>query len=311
MPEFLFARPDRPAHNRARRSRHRHPQRAALALVAVLAGVLALSASSASASPRSPRLRLPPPPSCPGVTFIGARGSGESLNGFDGVGPAVDRMATVLSSRLAAHRVTTSIVPDFYPADSVSDLQPSASVAFLLLFDPGQGLSDYIENNLAKYLNSIDTGVNDAVSEVQQAVAACPSTKVVLAGYSQGAMVMHEAELQLGPGLLNHISGTLLLGDGDRVPNTRAKEFGSSLARAEGIQVYLHGTAHDVPRPATTANICNARDIVCDFNFVQLAHFSQSAKVHTSYAVNTAQGMTYSPLLAQAANWLAGRMGFR
>jgi hypothetical protein len=226
-------------------------------------------------------------------------------------------MAGTLTAALAKHRMSVSQVPDPYPADSVSDLDPSSYELFLLVVDPPAAVIDYVQHHLDKYLASINTGIADAVSLAEQSVAACPQTRLVMAGYSQGAMVMHQAELQLaarrsvlGRIALGRIAGTLLLGDGDRVPYTRAHEFGSSLARAEGIRTYLHGIpAHDVELPATTANICNAGDIVCDFNLERLLHFSQAAKVHTSYAVQTSHGYTYSPLLAEAANWLAGKIG--
>ncbi len=281
-------------------------------LVLLALAVLAATCSQASAASLRPQLLPPPPPPCPSVTFIGARGSGESFNGFNGMGPAVEDIAGTLTAGLARHGMSVSQVPDPYPADSVSDLDPSSYELFLLLVDPPAAAIDYVQHHLDKYLASINTGIADAVSLAEQSVAACPQTKLVMAGYSQGAMVMHQAELRLAAhrSVLRRIDGTLLLGDGDRVPYTRAHEFGSSLARAEGIRTYLHGiAAHDVELPATTANICNAGDIVCDFNLERLVDFSQAAKVHTSYAVQTSHGYKYSPLLAEAANWLAGKIG--
>ncbi len=108
---------------------------------------------------------------------------------------------------------------------------------------------------------------------------------------------------------LHSIDSTLLLADGDRAPYTHARAFGSSAPRGEGIGTYLHGNnRRDVELPATTANICNAGDLVCDFNLSRLTHVSQAAKVHTSYAIKTSHGYVFSPLLAQAANWLANKM---
>jgi Cutinase len=301
-----------------RRDAPPRPRRRFLPVVAVLLGLLASSAfagitAPASAAPLRPLTLPPPPPTCPGVTFLGARGSGESFNGYAGLGPPVDRMAGVLSSRLAVHRITLSRVGDPYPADSVSDLEPSFSELALLVVDPPLAVAEYLRDNLGRYLRSIDAGIGDAVSLAEQTVSSCPETKLVLAGYSQGAMVMHQAELRLAAAgrraVLRQIAGTLLLGDGDRVPSTRAREFGSSAARAEGIRTYLHGvTPHDVELPARTANICNAGDLVCDFNLDRLASFSHAAKVHTSYAVKTKHGVRYSPLLTQAASWLASRI---
>ena len=96
------------------------PCRRALVIGAVLSGLLAFSAfagasAQASTSGLKPMLLPPPSPPCPGVTFIGARGSGEPFGGFSGLGPAVDRMAGVLSSRLAKHRISMAVVPDRLP----------------------------------------------------------------------------------------------------------------------------------------------------------------------------------------------------
>jgi hypothetical protein len=66
----------------------------------------------------------------------------------------------------------------------------------------------------------------------------CPQALLILAGYSQGAMVMHQAELRLAAahddGVLGQIAGTLLLGDGDRVSHTAADEFGTSNGQVGG-----------------------------------------------------------------------------
>lgn len=204
-----------------------------------------------------------------------------------------------------------SVVADPYPADSVNDLKPSASTLALLIFAPPIGIARYIHDNLDKYLHSINTGIADAVSLVEDTATSCPNGKIVMAGYSQGAMVMHQAELQLTGrrSVLRRIAGTLLLADGDRAPYTHARAFGSSAPRGEGIRTYLHGNnRRDVELPATTANICNTGDLVCDFNLSRLTHVSQAAKVHTSYAIKTSHGYVFSPLLAQAANWLANKM---
>lgn len=313
---------DQPPTGRGSLGDQRHDSRSSLGrplltvalLLAVLASFAFLGVTQlASASTLSPMLLPPPPPPCPNLTLIGARGSGESFNGYAGMGPAVDRMATVLSSRLATHRITVSMVGDPYPADSVSDLEPSNGQLMLLPVAPSVALYEYAHHNLDKYLRSIDVGINDAVSLAEEAVASCPNSKLVLAGYSQGAMVVHQAELQLAKSgqkkVLRDIVGTMLLGDGDRVPYTRAKEFGTSLARAEGIRTYLHGIApHDVELPTTTANICDAGDLVCDFNLNRLLSFGQAAKVHSSYAVQKRRGIAYKPVLASAANWLASKI---
>jgi Cutinase len=263
------------------------------------------------------------PSACPGVDFIGARGSGEPFGGFDGMGPAVDQMSRVLRTGLAKSGLDMQTVGVHYSADSADELRPSRSERALLDVAPAAALAVYAYHNLRPFLHSIDTGIADTISLANDEVAKCPATELVLAGYSQGAMVIHQAELQLRsrPRTFQRIAGTLLLADGDRVSYTRAHEFGSSLARAEGIRTYIYRSipllritdlflhsVRDVALPASTANICNAGDLVCDFNDYGLRHASQAIKIHTSYAVKTSHGMRYAPVLAQAATWLARKI---
>lgn len=74
---------------------------------------------------------------------------------------------------------------------------------------------------------------------VQQALKQCSNTKVVLGGYSQGAMVVHNAASKLSSG---QVSGAVLFGDPFRsqavenVDASKVKEF-----CAQGDPVCLNG----------------------------------------------------------------------
>ncbi len=133
-----------------------------------------------------------------------------------------------------------------------------------------------------------------------------------MAGYSQGAVAIHDAENYLvknQPAEFSHIAGTLLLGDPDRVPHTKAMLFGTSPAAGEGVRVYFKLVkAHDVPAPATTANIANKNDIVGDFAIGHLLHAASAIKVHTSYAHLAGGRMVYEKVLDDAANWIASKL---
>lgn len=271
---------------------------------------LLVALTFALCAPGSAFAMLEPPPGggnvCTKVTFIGARGSGESFSGSHGMGRAVNHMAAVMRRTFRADGVSMSRLADPYPADSVSELQPSKGDLALLAVSPALAIYEYKKNHLDPYFQSITTGVDDVISDERSMLASCPHTKFVLAGYSQGAMVMHQAELQLVAGrrgrLIRHIAGTLLLGDGDRAPNTLAHRFGTSAARGEGIRTYLHANSGaDVPFPSTTANICTAGDLVCDFNLGRLRNAGHAAAIHSGYA----HGHHYRPSLAHAAVWLA------
>jgi len=122
--------------------------------------------------------------------------------------------------------------------------------------------------------------------------------------------VIHQALLKLSGSVTGCVKGTLLLADGNRVKNTRAMEFGTSLAKAEGIQTWISLTAHVGPKPrglpgwavGNAANICNKGDFVCDFNFFTGIHWSHGFRVHTSYAVEKNGKYTYEKVLTRAAD---------
>jgi hypothetical protein len=280
-------------------------------IMAIISGIVAFAvvaipefAQGASAAPAKDR--------CNSVEFLGARGSGQpwDVTGPDkGFGPEAYKVVTTIAAKLSAKKVSYGEDSSSYPADSVNDLKPST----LELVGLPESLPLYYKDNVSKYLASIATGVSFMVSNVENSATVCGNaTRLVLVGYSQGAIVVHQAEDYLlvhDRAALNHIIATVVVADGDRVPNTRAREFGSSGASGEGVQVYLgHFSSHlDMPLPATTANVCNADDIVCNFGIPQVVHFSASAKVHTtSYANCSGTRCAYGQALIAAANWATG-----
>ena len=291
----------------------RRPRRRTLTLATALGAAAALlaiaapgpaQAASAAASPAADH--------CNRVEFIGARGSGQALDttGPDkGFGPESYRVVSAAAPKLSAKKISYGVDAVPYAATSVNDLKPST----LEILGLPESLPVYYKDNVQKFLASIAQGVSYLVSDVKDRVATCGSAQgLVLVGYSQGAIVVHQAEdyLQVhDKSALGHIIATVLVADGDRVPKTKAKEFGSSGVSSEGIQVYLgHFSTHeDMPLPGSTANVCNANDIVCNFGIPQLIHFSASAKVHTtSYANCAGSKCTYGSALVSAANWATG-----
>lgn len=262
---------------------------------------------------------------CARVFFLGARGSAEkATKAFNGMGPEVNAMALAVQKVLAAVAGVTGkyafrTLNVAYPADDPSiDLKPTSKEVHELETNLAKGVSDYYTNNLEKYLSSISQGISSTVSEARYVHRQCPHALLIFAGYSQGAMVMHQAELRLQAagdnGLLGQIAGTLLLGDGDRVPYTRARQFGTSSSKSEGIRTWAlsvlgGGSGQDVVDPAATANICNTGDIVCATSLsvlIKTYKTNSGIKVHESYVHADSSG-NYShvdPALTSAADWV-------
>jgi hypothetical protein len=261
---------------------------------------------------------------CKPVSFIGARGSGEAASGYDGMGPSVDHMAQTVKSDLAAKGLGMAFIPVSYTAASVGLLTPNATVqSQLQAGNTRTGIEDWIHTSLDPYDASIDDGIRQTEEDAETAVSQCPSVKLILGGYSQGAIAIHDAEVWLAankPSVFQHVAGTLLLADPDRVPNTKAKNFGDPPAAPgdEGVRTWLcQGgylcavTPTDVPAPSTTANIVESGDLVGDFQLsdledpVDLDNPGGPAYIHTHYAAPVNGVMAYKPELAAAANWVA------
>src|SRR3954467_8631579 len=242
---------------------------ATLACAAAVAGaaVVGLSTVTASAAP-----------GCPDLHWIGAAGSGErtgaDLTTYNGMGRVVNESLYDLSSQLQHDGRTMTAEAVDYPAVPVPD-------------DNG-GVGAWLG-----FMGSVDTGAKALGDQYATFVAQCPSSKVVLAGYSQGAMVVHRnlQTLAASPNL----AAVLLIADGDRRPEDPTLNLGT----ASGIPERGKGVAQDwpilahAPAPlapdigARTISVCNLNDAVCDYDDDaddSKAAYARRVAVHTSYA---------------------------
>lgn len=146
------------------------------------------------------------------MTVIFARGTGETGNVGTVTGPPFFR---ALRSKLGNGRVTVQGVD--YPANS--------AVSLPCLHSEDIGNSHIYQGNA----NQGGDGGKTMAALVTQALTQCPNTKIVVSGYSQGAMVVHNA---FRNGLsASRVSGAVLFGDplkrsavGD-LPTARVKQF--------------------------------------------------------------------------------------
>ncbi len=53
----------------------------------------------------------------------------------------------------------------------------------------------------------------NSAQAIQDVAAKCPSTKIVLSGYSQGGMVVHDAATSLGASVMSRVSAVVIFGD--------------------------------------------------------------------------------------------------
>jgi hypothetical protein len=111
----------------------------------------------------------------------------------------------------------------------------------------------------AGYQKSVNTGIKNLVQLADNRAHACPREKLVLAGYSQGAQVVHSALSQL-TSVASHIGAVVLFGDPHFDPHSRAAE-GSFSPKRHGI---LGLPDHDFPTAfGHVVSYCKGGDWIC------------------------------------------------
>ncbi len=216
-------------------------------------------------------------PGCPDVHWIGAAGSGErvgtDLTAYSGMGRVVYQSLTELSTELQKDGRTLTAEAVDYPAVPVPD-------------DDG-GVGAWLG-----FMGSVDTGAAALGKQYEDFVQQCPTSRVVLAGYSQGAMVVHRnlQALAASPNL----AAVLLVADGDRRPDDPTLNLGT----VSGLPKHGKGVAQDWPilahAPAVlpadigakTISVCDLGDAVCDPDSDSDSDkvSARAVAVHTSYA---------------------------
>lgn len=195
---------------------------------------------------------------CPDTELVFARGTGEP----PGVGPTGQAFANALGARLAPHPLSVYAVN--YPA-------------------------------IDQWDTGID-GIRDAGAHVVSRATACPKTKMVLGGYSQGAAVMGfvtSAQVPdgvdpatvpkpLDPDVAEHVAAVVLFA----MPNERAMKF----LKEPTITI---GPSYQ----AKTLQVCAPEDAVCSEGL--------SFAAHDSYAGDDAT------MVEQGADFAARRLQSR
>ncbi|MBK6872320.1 MAG: cutinase family protein [Kineosporiaceae bacterium] len=192
---------------------------------------------------------------CRQVLLFGARGSGQKANDHRGLGTQVANVLDRVSTALAGRRTTTEKALDYDPNNVAVLAKPL-----------GIGLYQYMAN--------LGFGVDLAYSELTLRKITCPSERIVLAGFSQGAMVMHRVVQRLAAkgqsAILARIDGVILLADGDHIPHDNVNIYGTASAAARGIGIVNRGVSRSSTTPfpswgrSRVHSVCSARDVVCD-----------------------------------------------
>lgn len=214
-------------------------------------------------------------PACADYHWIGAAGSGQrdgaGLTANGGMGRVVYQSYLQLRDQLAANGQTIDAEAVNYPAAPV----PLEG-----------GLGGWLD-----FLGSVKDGTSAAEEQFEAFTAQCPNTKVVLAGYSQGAMVIHRNLYDLADD--PHVAAALLIADGDRLPVDTTIDLGSTAivpGTGQGVgqeHSFLASTDTSKLPPeigARTISVCDIGDPVCDYNPDTTELSAADLAIHTSYA---------------------------
>jgi len=220
-------------------------------------------------------------PGCGDFHWIGAAGSGQrdgaGLTTNGGMGGVVYQSYQQLQAELAATGQTITAEAVQYPAAPVP-------------LEGGIG-------GWMGFMDSVNDGTDATAKQFEAFTERCPTTKVVLAGYSQGAMVIHRnlEDLADDP----HVAAALLIADGDRLPVDTTINMGSTAYQAATAPGAGKGVAQEhsflasaptseLPPEigARTVSVCDLGDPVCDYDpdTTTDAMSPAALAIHTSYA---------------------------
>lgn len=246
--------------------------------------------------------------SCPAVDYVAARGSGQP-------GPGTPNWHSTSGDPLGMGAQLAGI------AKKLVASRPKGTVA--------EQSIGYLADNIVgtkwatTYTRDLEQGVTLTLDDLRQHYAACgPRQRFVLAGYSQGAMVMHRALLALAGSaspadraLLKQVAAVVLVADGDRKPADAVTFAGSAGHSSLGISWEFAAVAdapsQDLPKSLSgrVLSICDHWDAVCDFpvganlsNPGVLARLAYGFVVHTHHYKTAANVATY-------VGWTDKRLG--
>lgn len=196
-----------------------------------------------------------PSDKCPyDAVFIGAAGSGQNGTAQSPkprLGPEVQGAFNQLKSTVEAKgRKIMSEQVDYFP----------------------RPVSDIARNPLDFYIG-INQGIDAAMRQIDRlyksTLTTSCQTKIVLAGFSQGAMVMHTVAKRLiadHPVIWKMVAGVLLIADGDKVANDNVEHYPTGSNGRTGIRAATLGAQPKFPGSERykIMSVCVAGDIVCD-----------------------------------------------
>jgi cutinase-like protein len=132
---------------------------------------------------------------------------------------------------------------------------------------------DYPAND--DYHNSAPSGANDASAHIQDTVASCPNSKIVLGGYSQGSTVIDLATAAMPATVADHVAAVALFGE-------PSSGFSTMLWGGQPLPTI------SPPYAAKTISLCAPDDPICSGGGNIMAHVSYIQSGMTNQAATFA-----------------------
>jgi hypothetical protein len=275
----------------------------------LLAGALALGMVTALLVAGSPTVAKAATASCPDVLFLGSRGSGQPGPGPDqtGLGSPLDALNTRLDSLVKASGLTYDYFANPYPAVPVTGWPG-------IINGIAAKTTGYIKD-IGMYRWSVSRGEELLKGQITEEINNCDSSKLVLAGFSQGAQVTGNVYQGLSSAQLSHIFAVELFGD----PRFNGKDpvgMGDYDPMRNGT--LTTGPANS-PRPlfpssGVVQSWCHYQDIICQgfwkYGPKRLPLPSFDTTNHSNYDqegdINGPADSSSNPIYPQrAADWIA------
>lgn len=270
---------------------------------------------------------------CQQIMFIAVMGSGEYPSGDDfSVSPELETIFENMANVTVTSGASLGGVALPYPATSVDVLLSGYADMGSWYNAPEAwvgGVYNSLSNAMPQYLLSEQTGESEMRSLFANERAQCSTSKFVLGGYSQGAMVIHD--------FLNYLAGTkdsasqasivgiALVADPARTANSGTLNFGTAPDSSAGV-CGISRIASKCAKPpvkniasmfqSRTVSVCNVDDIVCDSSGFALDlakgmitgtttlgdYFNYGVSVHTAYSKNPQPLVLAGELMGRYAN---------
>lgn len=161
---------------------------------------------------------------CSDFLFVGARGSGEP----EGYGDTVTGVRDGLAERWNRTGSVRQVWLD-YPAVAPQTLG-EVNFEDLLFAQPMPS---------TEYFDSADVGGTRLAAVMNDSLRRCPTERIILAGFSQGAQVITRAMALTNPD--DRLVAAILLGNPSHYPGQNVREMsGSATAEAIGLGAYLY-----------------------------------------------------------------------